>query len=65
LPDLDTAEKAKLVNGTVMLVINKKIGKPKKSNESETNNRVPETLSTGMGGSSPVGYGAYSLINHP
>jgi hypothetical protein len=61
---VDTSEKAKLANGTVMLVINKKVDKLKKTNESESN-KVPTTLSTGMGGSSPVGFGAYSLINHP
>jgi hypothetical protein len=63
---VDTAEKAKLANGTVMLVINKKVDKAKKTNESPNNsNKVPTTLNTGMGNSSPVGFGAYSLINHP
>jgi hypothetical protein len=63
---VDTAEKAKLANGTVMLVINKKVDKEKKATESQnSSNKVPTTLNTGMGSSSPVGFGAYGLINHP
>lgn len=48
-----------------MLVINKKIEKPKKENTDQTIPRIPSSFNTGMGGSSPIGFGAYSMINHP
>ena len=64
-----TAVEAKLENAVVMLVINKN---PKDNNKSNTNTsasqaipRIPSSFNTGMGNSSPIGFGGYSMINHP
>lgn len=50
-----------------MLVINKKTGQEKKevSSADQAIHKVPGSFNTGMGSSSPVGFGGYSLINHP
>lgn len=52
-----------------MLVINKKAESPKKtqnlSSSEQTIQKVPGSFETGMGSSMPVGFGGYSLINHP
>lgn len=48
-----------------MLVINKKVDKQKKDTFDQTIPKIPSSFNTGMGGTSPVGFGGYSLINHP
>lgn len=48
-----------------MLVINKKSEPQKKNNTDQTIPRIPSSFNTGMGGSMPVGFGGYSMINHP
>lgn len=51
-----------------MLVINKKTDSPHKKDvpsQDQTIHKVPGTFNTGMGASMPVGFGGYSLINHP
>lgn len=48
-----------------MLVINKKTEKAKKTEVDNTIPKIPSSFSTGMGASSPVGFGSYSMINHP
>lgn len=48
-----------------MLVINKKPEPVKKNNTDQTIPRIPSNFNTGMGGSMPVGFGGYSMINHP
>lgn len=48
-----------------MLVINKKAEQQKKVSTDQTIHKIPSSFSTGMGGSQPVGFGNYNLINHP
>lgn len=48
-----------------MLVISKQTEKPKPTNVDNTVHKIPSSFNTGMGGGSPVGFGAYSMINHP
>lgn len=47
-----------------MLVINKK-APTKPQPQDNTIHKIPSSFNTGMGGSSPVGFGGYGLINHP
>ena len=64
--DKETSEEANLENKVVMLVINgKKVEKPSTSSSDQTIPKVPSTFNTGMGSSSPLGFGGYSMINHP
>jgi hypothetical protein len=48
-----------------MVVINKKNNKPNPNNSEQSTPQIPETLNTGIGVSSPIGYGAYSAMNTP
>lgn len=48
-----------------MLVVNKKSDKAQKPQVDNTIQKIPSSFSTGMGASSPVGFGSYGLINHP
>lgn len=61
-----TALEAKLHNAVVMLVINKLPSpSPPGNSQPQTLNRLPASFNTGMGSSSPLGFGGYSMINHP
>jgi hypothetical protein len=64
LADKQTCSDAKLENAVVMLVINKK-APTKPQPQDNTIHKIPSSFNTGMGGSSPVGFGGYGLINHP
>ena len=48
-----------------MLVIGKKQEKVNNTNTDQTIPKVPSSFNTGMGMSSPLGFGGYSMINHP
>lgn len=65
LADKETAASLGLKNATVMMVLTK----PKQENKqpvSSSSQAIPRAgLSTGLGGSSPVGFGNYGLVNHP
>lgn len=66
LADKQTAAEANLADAVVMLVINKKPQeKSNASSASQTIPKVPSSFNTGMGSSSPIGFGGYSMINHP
>ena len=68
LTDAMSAQEAKLENAVVMLVINKNTNQnANKSNSSASQEipRIPSSFNTGMGNSSPIGFGGYSMINHP
>ena len=71
LTDGMSAQEAKLENAVVMLVINKNTGATKasdnknNSSSSQAIHKIPSSFNTGMGNSSPLGFGGYSMINHP
>ena len=48
-----------------MVVINNKGTKPKENVGDQTIHKVPSAFNTGMGSTSPIGFGGYSMINHP
>lgn len=48
-----------------MVVINNRVTKPKENPTDQTIPKMPSAFNTGMGSTSPIGFGGYSMINHP